>query len=293
MTQNVSVFVEAEYELGESPMWCERDERFYWVDILGQSLWSATESGDNLKNWKFDCPVASVLPSVGTGVVLLLSDRVVRFDPQIAVVTECWAKPQEGDQTRFNDAKVDTKGVLWAGTMRSDGTGEKGSFFRFSPNGEILWADGNYSVTNGPAFSPDGRFAYLADSMNRIIYRLILCPQTGMPLRKHMFTRVDQFEGVPDGMTVDADGNLWVAMFGAARVAIYAESGSRIETIPLPVPMATSVCFGGRQMNRLLITTARIAMHQSVTDAFPLSGSVFLVETSTTGFHQNRLDMGS
>jgi sugar lactone lactonase YvrE len=183
---------------------------------------------------------------------------------------------------RFNDGKCDAAGRFWAGTMddaERDATG-----WLYCLDAGLLWrrADGPYVCTNGPAFAPDGRTAYHTDTMGRVVYAFD-CGGDGQLSRKRAFVRFAETDGFPDGMTVDADGCVWVAHWGGARVTRFTPRGEVDVTIALPASQVTSCAFGGADLGTLFITTAAIGLNDEARSAQPLAGGLFAVRLTQRG----------
>jgi sugar lactone lactonase YvrE len=157
-----------------------------------------------------------------------------------------------------------------------------GALYRLDP--DLSWSlhDEGYEVTNGPAFSPDGRFLYHTDSAARIIYRFEL-HEDGSLGEKTRFAHFSRADGYPDGMTVDCDGCLWVAFWDGWCLRRLSPDGEFLSLLPLPVQRPTSCCFGGAGLDQMFITSATIGLDDAARAAQPLAGGLFLVEPGATG----------
>ena len=161
-------------------------------------------------------------------------------------------RPAEG--TCFNDGKVAPDGALWAGISDVEERAPTGSLYRIGPAG-VRCVDRGFVIANGPAFSPDGRVAYFADSVGGRILRYAL-DAGGEPVGRALFADVPDDAGVPDGMTTDREGRLYSAHWGGARISVYDPRGRIVEAIALPADNVTSCAFGGRDCSLLFVTTA-------------------------------------
>ncbi|MFD7923347.1 SMP-30/gluconolactonase/LRE family protein [Streptomyces sp. NPDC059740] len=203
------------------------------------------------------------LAAAGTGFALL--DTGPGADPRPRWVAR--PLPATGPGRRMNDAVCDPAGRMWAGSMAYDGTAGAGSLYRIGPDGTVTEVLGDLTVPNGPAFSPDGRTLYLADSARGHIDAFTVDPRHGTLHDRRPFARVDPAQGSPDGMVTDSAGRLWCALWGGAQVRCHAPDGTLLASVPLPARQPTSICLTGR---RMLVTTAFFGL----TDPGPLDGAV-------------------
>ncbi|GGV87682.1 calcium-binding protein [Streptomyces griseoloalbus] len=258
-------------DLGEGIRWV--DGRLVCVDILTGRLLTPDEDGTApLRTLaRLDVPLGAVAPAAGrpgtwiaaagTGVCLLSSGT----DPQ-------WlARPERDAPTpmRMNDGCADPHGRFWAGSMAYDGTPDAGSLYRVGPDGTVTRVLGGLTVPNGPAFDRDGTTMYLADSARGIVRRHPVDPRDGGLGPGEEFARAET--GSPDGMAVDAEGALWVAVWGAGEVRRYRPDGTLDTVLRLPVAQPAGVCLGDDDRRTLYVTTARVGLAAPG----PLDGAVF------------------
>ncbi|ASR35853.1 gluconolaconase [Prauserella marina] len=206
------------------------------------------------------------IAAAGTGIAVLGENGTVRW----------LARPEDGATTpmRMNDGVADPGGRFWAGSMACDGTSGAGSVYRVGTEGTVRRVLDGYTVPNGPAFTADGATMYLADSAEGIIYRFAVDPDTGDPGEREVFATVEGAS--PDGMTVDAEGFLWSAMWGGGEVRRYAPDGELAERLPVPVTQPTSVCLTGE---RLVVTSATVGL----AEPGDLDGAVLSAPCATPG----------
>jgi sugar lactone lactonase YvrE len=202
------------------------------------------------------------IAAAGTGIALLTPDGAVD-----------WLDRPE-DRTpfpsRMNDGVADPAGRFWAGSMAYDGTPGAGSLYRTDPDGTVVRVLDGLTIANGPAFTADGTTMYLADTAAGTLLRCRIDPLSGDLLGSpETFAHLRDDEGGPDGMTVDAQGCLWVALWGAGAVRRYHPDGRLLHTLTVPAPHPTSVCLHP-DGNRLFVTTAR----HGVKHPTPTSGAV-------------------
>ncbi|MDX5378466.1 MAG: SMP-30/gluconolactonase/LRE family protein [Halomonas sp.] len=271
--------------LGEGPLWCpERGEagQLLFVDILGRSLHEHDFASGRTRHWTLDEACCWLVPrDDGDGFIAGLASRLVhlRLDEDGPNIVGGWTTPDEPEGNRFNDAAVDDRGRLWFGSMK-EGESEKGEPGRgalYCLDGtKLRRVDDGYGVANGPAISPDGRTLYHSDTAAGIVYAFDLSLDGLSGKREHL--RFDGTQGLPDGMTCDAEGGLWIAHWGGGRVSRFLPEGALSETLILPASRVTSCTFGGPELDQLYITTAADGRDQEA-----LAGSLFRVKPGVRG----------
>ncbi|MEU0036870.1 SMP-30/gluconolactonase/LRE family protein [Streptomyces sp. NPDC006333] len=263
-------------ELGEGIRWT--GEEVVLVDLLaGRLLKAPADPAARLEPLaRLPFPIGAVAPVAGrpgtwiaaadTGICLLTSDGA----------TTWLARPEDGAavRTRMNDAVADPSGRFWAGSMGYDADENAGSLYRVDHDGTVARVLDGITVPNGPAFTPDGKAMYLADSARGVIRRHPVDPDTGALGTPEVFATVD--DGSPDGMTVDAEGALWVAVWGTGTVRRYLADGTPDRVLPLPASRPAGVCL---EHDVLHITTARVGL----ADPRPEDGAVFSVRVDVPG----------
>lgn len=265
--------------LGEGPLWSPAQQSLYWVDILGNSLHRWTPVTQTRRSWEFDDNICAVAERRhDDGLIVTLRRGFALFDPERGELTRLLEPEPELRGNRFNDGKCDATGRFWAGSMDFDCTAPTGSLYRYDPDGRCTRIDGGYAVSNGPAFSRDGRTLYHTDTNAGVIHAYPLDPASGAVGERRVFARFDTARGYPDGMTTDSEGNLWVALFGGGQVVRLDPQGQVVARIPLPCSDVTSCAFGGPDFATLYITTARYYLDPARLAAQPLAGGLFAVE---------------
>ncbi len=182
---------------------------------------------------------------------------------------------------RLNDGCVDAAGRLWFGTMDNDERASTGSLYCFAGN-RLRRMDTGYVITNGPALSPDGRILYHVDTQQRRVYAFDV-DAAGELSGKRLFKAVEEPDAYPDGPTVDADGNVWIAMFGGWGVRCFSPGGKLLRSIALPVAQCTKVAFGGEDLRTLYITTASVGLSPAQHALQPLAGGLFRTRVEAPG----------
>jgi xylono-1,5-lactonase len=268
--------------LGEGPYWSVRQQALYWVDVLGQTVFRLRPADGSVAAWQMPEMIGWLIERANSGgFVAGLQRDIVYLSLEPLAITPI-ARPEPGlPGNRLNDAKADAAGYIWAGTMPLSAEGNTGSLYRLSPEGRVTCCDRGYTVTNGPAMSPDGRYLYHNDSRRGFVYRFE--PDHDGTLRNRtVFLRFRQDEGAPDGMTVDSEGALWIALWGSASVNRYTADGGLDRSVKLPASQVTSCAFGGPALDRLFVTSAAEGV-----DGEALAGALFEIDPQVTGIAPN------
>lgn len=266
-------------ELGEGPLWSARTNAVYWVDILGQRLHRLSLADSALGSWSIPERIGWVIErSAQPGFIAGLQSGFAELNLDPLVITHIADPEPHLPGNRMNDAKADYRGRIWAGTMDAAIERATGSLYRLDPDRSIARMDADYRIPNGPAFSLCGEYLYHTDSAARVVYRFRLTPE-GELSDKRPFIRFDADAGTPDGMTVDAEGYLWIALWGAGRVSRFTPAGEFARDIKLPASQITSCTFGGERLDRMFVTSAA----QGRRACEPLAGALFEVDPGVRG----------
>jgi sugar lactone lactonase YvrE len=261
-------------------MWVEREQALYFVDIPERLLfrWSDAEGVRRIPLPQHLCSIA---PRVGGGFIGAGYDGFVTISSDLALEPVGNPEPHlEGN--RFNDGKVDRQGRFWAGTMDQAEREASGSLYRLDHDLSWTRIDSVYRVTNGPAFSLDGRTMYHSDSALQIIYAFDLAAD-GSAANRRVFARFEGAQGYPDGMTVDAQDCLWVAFWDGWCLRRLSPAGDILRELPVPVQQPTSCAFGGPALDQLFITSARRGLTPDQLVAQPYAGGLFMTVPGVIG----------
>jgi sugar lactone lactonase YvrE len=262
-------------------VWVAREAALYWVDIKGRKVFSLNEAGER-KEWPTPLRVGSLAPLSSGGFIAGTEDGIAMIDLD-AGRFEVVARPEEHlPNNRFNDGKVDRRGGFWAGSMDDLEREASGTLYRIDASFECAVVDQNYKVTNGPAFSPDGRLMYHNDSALQVTYVFDLDDE-GNATGRRQFLQFQDGDGYPDGMTVDSEGCLWIAFWDGWCVRRFSADGEWLQTIEVPVARPTSCAFGGADLDRLYITSASIGIDQDALAMQPNAGGLFMVSPGVRG----------
>ena len=276
--------------LGESPLWHPLEQVLYWVDIPGRRLHRFDPASGAHGEWAFDADLGCCAATTAGDLLLTRRDGLVRFNPRTGLQTPLAPAPYDPAFERFNDGKVDPQGRFWVGTIYEPRDAARAALYRL--DGHTLQRQaGDITVSNGLAWSPDGRQAYWADTKAHVIYRLPFDAAGGALGPREVFARFAPkadlapalYGGRPDGAAVDAEGCYWVAMFEGARLLRPSPAGELLATVPLPVRCPTMPCFGGADLRTLYITTARENRPAAELEALPWSGRVLQLRVDVPG----------
>ncbi|MFF5531469.1 SMP-30/gluconolactonase/LRE family protein [Streptomyces cinerochromogenes] len=272
------VAVRAEAALGEGPTWDPATGRLVWLDILGMRLHTYDPSSGRRTLRTTPQHIGAAKPRAGGGLVLNLRDGVGLLDPDD---TFRWLHHEPVPGRRANDAAVAPDGSLWAGTMRYDEAPGGGTLSRLTGDGTVTTVLPDAAVSNGTGWSPDGRLMYYVDSPTRRVDVFDHDPD-GTVRDRRPLVRIEEGAGFPDGLTVDAEGCVWVALWDGGAVRRYTPAGDLDRVITLPAPRTTACAFGGENLTDLYVTTARTGL----SSPHPLSGSLLVIPGAGQGLPQ-------
>ncbi|MEU8029258.1 SMP-30/gluconolactonase/LRE family protein [Streptomyces sp. NPDC049099] len=277
MSAGYEVAVRAEAELGEGPAWDPATDRLIWLDILGMRVHTYDPATGRRTVRTTEQHVGAAKPRAGGGLVLNLRDGVGLLDPDD---TFRWLHREPVAGRRANDAAVAPDGSLWAGTMRYDEAAGGGTLSRLTGDGTAETVLPGVTVSNGTGWSPDGRLMYYVDSPTR---RVDVFAYDGERVHdRRPLVRIEEGAGFPDGLTVDADGCVWVALWDGGAVRRYTPRGELDRVISLPTPRTTACAFGGAGLTDLYVTTARTGLSAP----HPVAGSLLVVPGAGQGVAQ-------
>lgn len=281
---NLSLLCDCQCELGEGPLWLAEEQSIYWVDIIGKELHKIQLDGSGHRKWQFDSEISSINQRVSGGFIATFTEGFAFIELPSGKVTPIDSPETNFTGNRFNDAKTDALGNLWAGTMDNREHFKSGALYKLLPNQSWQQMDDGYCVTNGPAFSPCGRFTYHTDTLRRVVYRIVFNEDNSIK-SKDKFIVLSEQEGFPDGMTVDVDGNIWLCHFAGAKVTKFSPQGQRIALYNMPVSNITSCAFVGNNLDKLVFTTARKGLSAAQLCNEPSAGGLFIADVNNNGIN--------
>ena len=293
----VSVAVAAAALLGESPVWHPGERVLYYCDIPGKRLQRFDPATGELRHWEFDTEPASLAPMMNGSLLLAMRDGLWSFDPRSGSRTLMVKAPYDTAVERFNDGKCDPQGRFWVGTIYEPRQPALASL-RCLIDGKLVNKVSGLTVSNGLAWSPNGRTMLWSDTKAHTIYAADFDPVSATLSRQRVFASfepkiaggsLEQYGGRPDGAAMDADGCCWVAMFEGQRLIRLSPDGELIAEVPLPVRCPTMPCFGGADLKTLYVTTSRENRAASELIHQPLAGCVLQWRVDVPGLPVNFL----
>ena len=274
--------------LGEGILWDSRRHALWWTDIQGRRLYRYDWARASLQT--LDTP-----ERVGSFGLIAGSERLITaFASGFALYdatggTIDWLAPAEAlaPGLRFNDGRVDRRGRFWSGTMvEAEPRGTRGSLYSVAGAGEVRCHVRDIQIANGLCHSPDGGRLYFADSAVRAIFVCELLEPDGLLGRPALFARTPE-GAFPDGATIDADGCMWSAHWGAGCVVRYTPDGRIDRTLRIPTRQPSCVCFGGPDLDVLCVTSAREGLDDAALNGEPNAGDVFLYRPGAQGLPES------
>ena len=275
-------------EHGEGPVWDDRSQKLYWVDILQSRFFCGDPQTREFEEFGIGAHVGVLALRENGGLVIAAQSGFGTFD--FALRNFQGIEPEvvpQGGELRFNDGAVDPAGRLFAGTMTYDGKQELGNLYRLDADHTWRLVSGPYHIPNGIVWSVAEDLMFYIDTLAHCVFVFEYDRETGeiRNRRRHIEFDAALF---PDGMTRDEDDGLWIAFYGAGEVRRYRQDGSLDFIIPFPAKYTTSCCFGGQDMKTLFITTSRIVLTPEEQEANPLAGRVFALDTDYKGVAEPR-----
>ena len=261
--------------LGEGPVWDERGQLLYWVDIKAPAIWRLDPTTDEIKKWPMPHRVGAIAQREQGGFVAAMKPGFAIVDLDANVVDVIAHPEADKPDNRFNDGACDAMGRFWAGTMDDDEKSPTGHLYRLDADRNATRFEAGFVITNGIRWSNDGRRMYFVDSGARTIWAYAFDPVKGIPGQRQVFVQLAEADGWPDGLCVDAEDHVWGAHWGAGRVTRYSPYGRKDRTIEIPAPNVTCCCFGGPDLDTLYITTARTGLSGDALRTAPFAGGVF------------------
>ncbi len=277
--------VPAQCELAEGPVWDADSQQLLWIDILAGRVHWFDPTSETRSSFGVGCQIGSAGLTTSGRLVLALEDGFALCDADGGNLERLPSPAIDLSLVRFNDGKPDPWGGFWAGTMqRDEGQDGLGSLYRLAPDGAITELVTGVSLSNGLDWTGDRRHFYYVDSPTGAIDLFDTDPQTGTLSNRRRFVDVTpDDEGIPDGLTIDADGGIWLAVWGTGEVRRYEPDGRLDTVVRLPVSQVSSAAFGGADLSTLYITTARENFTPAQLAAEPNAGDIFRCVPGVSG----------
>ncbi|WP_010140326.1 SMP-30/gluconolactonase/LRE family protein [Oceanicola sp. S124] len=287
--RNVELVQKVDAQLGETPLWDATRGLLWWIDIEQPTLWQLDPASGAAEAEAHPGTYLGSIAMTRSGGLLAARDlTLVHRRAQTRDWRPFASVPGEAmPATRLNDGRVDANGSLWIGTMDNGLSQGLGGLYRVDPDGTMTRMLDDVIVSNGIAFAPDGRSMYFTDTRRHVTWRLGL-DETGREITSREVLADYSSSGIrPDGACVDAEGCLWQAFFAGGQVVRYTPDGRLDRQIALPVTNPTCLCFGGRDLTTLFVTSAFKFLSPAQLADEPLAGSVFAIEGVGQGVPEN------
>ncbi|CAJ0771235.1 SMP-30/gluconolactonase/LRE family protein [Ralstonia chuxiongensis] len=267
--------------LGEGAVWHAASRCVVFVDIKGRRLYRYDPDTAVRRSWVAPGQIGFALPSVDGNWICGVQGGLYRF--AFATGTFSRVLPVETDRpgNRLNDGYVDRTAALWFGSMDDGESEPSGQLYRVGLDGRLSVRDSGYVITNGPTASPDGRTLYHTDTLQRVVYAFDF-GDDGSLERKRVFTSIEG-TGHPDGMAVDEEGCVWVALFGGGRIERFSPDGRCIGRVDFPCSNITKLAFGGDDLQTVYATTARKGLSDEALHGQHLAGGLFAFRAPVKG----------
>lgn len=282
-TLTADCVLDAKAVLGEGPVWRAETQDLVWVDIESARVCCFNPATGENQTWDVGEKPGLAVPTKQGDLILGTSVGFVRLDLASGVLSPIIDPEQDLPNNRFNDGKVDPEGRLWAGTMGLDEAPNVGSLYRLNRNLSADKLFDQVSISNGMAWTSDQKTFYYIDSPTRRV-DVFDCDMAGGTVsdRRTAF-ELPEGMGYPDGMSIDNEGMLWVALWQGWGVARFAPGGALLAKVEVPVECVTSCCFGGENWDELYITTSSRDLDETGRAEQPLAGGLFRCRPGVSG----------
>ncbi len=287
MVSDVDLVLDAHAVLGEGPIWLPADNMLAWVDIMGHRVHRFDPLTGRDESFDVGQPVGAVAPRASGGLVMALRDGFGLLDTATGCVEMIADTEADNPGNRMNDGKCDSEGRFWAGTMAFDARPGAGALYRLDRDHGVTKMLSDVSISNGIDWSLDNRTMYFIDSLSGLD-AFDYEPIGGQITNRRRIATIPPELGVPDGMTLDSEGYLWVAIWGGWMVRRFAPDGRIDREIRVPVARTSSCAFGGPDYADLYITTASPEPGSDEHAAQPHAGGLFRVRPGVTGRPPNQ-----
>jgi sugar lactone lactonase YvrE len=269
-------------ELGEGPVWVQRDHALWFVDIKKQQIHRYDPADGSKNSWDAPEQVGFVFPAERGGFVAGLQSGLYHFDDKSGGFELIAKVEADKPDNRLNDGIVDPQGRLWFGTMDNKEKAKSGAFYCFADGKVTATGIDDIAITNGPAVSPDGRLLYLVDTLKGTIEAADIGDDGSLDNRRP-FTRIEKSDGHPDGPTIDSNGYLWISLYAGWEVRRYSPAGDLVERVRFPVANITKIAFGGEDLRTAYATTARQLLKPEDIAKQPQIGDLFEFRVDVPG----------
>lgn len=285
---DAELVLDARCSLAEGPVWDERVGLLRWVDIDGHAVHRLDPTTGDHRVVPVGESVGALALRRGDGLVLATARGFVALDEASGRTTLLAAVEADDPTTRMNDGACDAMGRFWAGTMARDFAPSRGSLYCLEPDGTVRRELAGLTLSNGIEWGRDERSMLYIDSRTQRVDTIEYDPGTGRLGTRTPLIQIEVDDGLPDGMAMDAEGALWVCLWGAGRVQRFRPDGTPDVAVAVPVAQTTSCAFGGADLATLYVTTAREGFTAADAEEQPLAGGIFAVRVEVPGRSTHR-----
>ena len=278
----------AQAQLGEGPLWDDRRQRLLFVDIMRGHVHEFDPATESDRIHMIGQPVGAVALTTRGDWVLATKSGFSRLDPERGDVSPVATVEADQPKNRMNDGNVDSRGRFWAGTMGMGGLRDRGALYRLDPDGSVTRILTGVSTSNGIDWSPDDRLMYYVDTPTGRVDCFDFDVEAGTVRNRRPFVTIPPDQGAPDGLVVDADGHVWVALWKGGAVHRYAPDGRLDQVVRFPVTLTTKPAFGGSDLGDLFVTSAWIELKDDARARQPMAGGVFRLRPGAKGQRPRR-----
>jgi len=271
-------------KIGESPRWDSVNQRLMWVDIDGQLLCFFDPKTGSNREFHLGSTVGVAVFAEDDLIAVALKDRFALFDEKTGDI-ETLAIVEARESYRFNDGGVDPAGRFFAGTMEVPAVPQSASLYSIDDTGQVVTRLSDVGLTNGMAWSLDAKKFYFADTLLGNVRAFDYNLEDGSISNPVVIFELSKKIGLVDGLIIDSEGCLWLAIWGGSQVIRLSTEGKVLSKIELPVTQVSSMGFGGKNLDHLFITTATLHVEQSASPHQPLAGSLFVADLGSLGIH--------
>ena len=275
--------LDAKTRLGEGSLWHPGENRLYWVDIEGRALHIYDPVSHRDIHFNTGSRTSTVVPIRGGGALIAMQNGIHKIDCKTGQLTLV-AAPLTDTMIRFNDGKCDPSGRFWVGTMHLEYKQYAAVLYRMDHDKTMHQLLDSVTISNGIVWTANKKTMYFIDTPKGEVDAFDYDDKTGNISNRRVAFKVPQGIGYPDGMTIDSEGKLWVALWGGGAVARFdPETGKLLRKVIVPAPNTSSCAFGGKNLDVLYITTAREGMSPDDLKKYPLSGGLFSAKPGVKG----------
>jgi len=275
---------ETKASLGEGAFWNYKTQEFYWIDIVDKKFHIYNPATKANKSYEMPSMIGTVVPATDKEAIVALVDGVYTVDLTSGKLEMLSDAENKMTENRFNDGKCDPLGNLWVGSMHLKQTEPKGSLYKINPKGEATKMLGNITISNGIVWSSDSKTMYYIDTPTGNVRAFDYDVTNGTIANERIAVKVPETMGFPDGMAIDEEDMIWVCLWnGNSVVRFNPNTGKVLQQIKVPAHNVTSCAFGGKNLDELYITTARVDMSEEELEKYPLAGSIFKVKPGVKG----------